>query len=292
MTKAVPRTGHEARHVAYFRGVLSDIRRVMGETYDLHGVSVRPIGSDAARLSIPVKISGVNAGGEKVRYFGKILGSKDILSDRSMQFVKNLYLELNALDPIFGFTETAEDMARQQFESLHAIFEAGIPTARPLGYHPVRQGTWLLVAEFLHSRSVSDSRECTAEQIDTLFGYLQTLHRKGIYHGDIKPENIMLGDRIYILDAGVFRKHVDPSKKRAYDLACLLCSFMDCASVESTVESAQEYYTPQQIREGIKYIDLIQQRQDFHFDDRQKTLLKHLMKGAPTASPRRPVLAR
>jgi tRNA A-37 threonylcarbamoyl transferase component Bud32 len=287
MPQVASRSGHETRHVAFFREILSDIRRVMAETYDVSRVSVRPIGSDASRLSIPVKITALGRAGDRVRFFGKILGSNDILSDRSMQFVKNLYLQLKSQDPIFGFTETAEDMARQQFESLHAIFEAGIPTARPLGYHPIHKGTWLLVAEFLDSPAISDSKECTIEQIDTLFGYLKRLHRKGIFHGDIKPENIMLGDRIYILDAGVFRKDVEASKKQAYDLACLICSFMKCHPVEGTVENARMYYTRQNLTDAVKYVDLVQRRQDFHFDDEQKNALKRLMKDGPGRPPRR-----
>jgi tRNA A-37 threonylcarbamoyl transferase component Bud32 len=204
-----------------------------------------------------------------------------------MQFVKNLYLQLNSQDPIFGFTETSEDMARQQFESLQAIYAAGIPTARPLGYHLVNEGTWLLVAEFLESRSVSESKECTIEQIDTLFRYLKQLHSKGIFHGDIKPENIMLGDKIYILDAGVFRKQVDASKKQAYDLACLICSFLACHPVEGTVQNARQYYTRQNLLDAVEYVDLVQQRQDFHFDDGQKKTLKRLLKSSPAKVPRR-----
>jgi tRNA A-37 threonylcarbamoyl transferase component Bud32 len=287
MVQATGPSSHETTHIAFFRGVLHDLRQVMTETYDLRRVSVRPIGAEGARLSIPVKISGVHPTGQRARYFGKILGSNDILSDRSMQFVKNLYLQMNAQDPIFGFTETAEDMARQQFQSLHAIFEAGIPTAKPLGYHPIREGTWLLVAEFLGSRSVSDSTECSAEQVDTLFGYLQRLHRKGIFHGDIKPQNIMLGDRIYILDAGVFRADVPSSKKQAYDLASLICSFPQCQPVEETVANARQYYSRSDLRSAAQYLDLIQQRQDFQFDDAEKATLKRLMVGAPSRIPRR-----
>jgi tRNA A-37 threonylcarbamoyl transferase component Bud32 len=155
-----------------------------------------------------------------------------------------------------------------------------------LGYHSVSEGTWLLVAEFLDSRPVSECTECTIEQIDTLFGYLRRLHTKGIFHGDIKPENIMLGGEIYILDAGVFRKNVDPSKKRAYDLACLICSFMERHPAEGTVRSARRYYTRQNLLDAIKYIDLVQQRQDFHFDDQQKKRLKQLMKGTQDRFPR------
>jgi tRNA A-37 threonylcarbamoyl transferase component Bud32 len=112
------------------------------------------------------------------------------------------------------------------------------------------------------------------------------LHSKGIFHGDVKPENIMLGDRIYILDAGVFRKHVDPSKKQAYDLARLICSFMHCHPVEGTVKNARQYYARQNLLDAVKYIDQVQQRQDFHFDDAQKSTLKLLMQPHHAQVPR------
>jgi tRNA A-37 threonylcarbamoyl transferase component Bud32 len=289
MPRSASRSGHEAHRIAFFREVLRDIRHVMTEKYDLTRVSIRPIKSDASRLSIPVKITGINPAGEHVRYFAKILGSNDILSDRGMQFFKNLYLQMNAQDPIFGFTETAEDMARQQYESLKAIYEVGIPTARPLGYHKVNESIWLLVAEFLESRPVSECKEVTIEQIDTLFGYLKRLHTHGIYHGDIKPDNIMLGDKIYILDAGVFREDASAAQKRAYDLASLICSFLDTHPMEGTVQDARKHYNHQTILDVVVYIDLIQQRQDFHFNNQQKTALKRLLRSpGPRAAPSPP----
>ncbi len=272
-------SSHEELHVTFFRQVLHDIRRIMADQYGLRRTAVRPIRSEASRLSIPIKITGVHPDGTSARYFGKILGSNDILSDRSMQFVKNLYLHMNAQDPIFGFTETAEDMARQQYESLHAIYEMGIPTARPLGYHQVSEGMWILVAEYLDSRPVSECEEVTIEQIDTLFGYLKRLHLNGIFHGDIKPDNIMLGDKIYILDSGVFRREVAPSKKQAYDVACLVCSFIHCHPLEGTIKSARRYYSRQNVRDAIAYVDLVQQRQDFHFNDVEKNSLKQAVNG-------------
>ncbi|MGA8302396.1 MAG: RIO1 family regulatory kinase/ATPase [Thermoplasmata archaeon] len=277
IAKPAPRSALDVGQIAYLGEVLRDIRRIMSAQYGLHRVSIRPIGSDGSRLSIPVKITGVNRAGEKVRYFGKILSTHDVVSDRSMQLVKNLYLEFNALDPIFGFTDTAEDMARRQFECLNAIYAAGIPTARPYGYHKLMEGTWLVVAEFLDARPISDWKECTAEQIDTVFGYLKQLHRRGLVHGDIKPENIMIGDRIYILDTGWLRKDADIAKKQAYDLACLLCTFLEHHSVEETVGFARRYYSPRNLLDAVEYIDLVQQRQDFHFTDEQKNELKRWM---------------
>jgi tRNA A-37 threonylcarbamoyl transferase component Bud32 len=278
MTKQGTRSSHEVMHIAFFREVLHDIRGIMGKNYGLRRTSVRPIRSDASRLSIPVKITGLSPAGDHVRYFGKILGSNDLLSDRSMQLFKNLYLQMNAQDPIFGFTETAGDMARQQFESLNSIYETGIPTAKPLGYHSVNGDIWLLVAEFLDSKPISEASEVTPEQVDTLFAYLKRLHRRGIFHGDIKADNIMLGDRIFILDCGVFRDNVAAAKKQAYDLACMICSFLESNAPDTTVQKARNYYTRQNIRDAIEYVDLIQQRQDFHFNNQQKDSLKRAMK--------------
>jgi len=278
MATATLRSNHEVIHIAFFREVLRDIRRVMGENYGLTRVSIRPIHSVASRLSIPVKMSGVDRSGSRVRYFGKILGSNDILSDRSMQLFKNLYLHMNAQDPIFGYTETAEDMALQQYESLRSIYEVGIPTAKPLGHHAINDSMWLLVAEFLDSTPVSAAKEVTLEQIDTLFGYLKRLHAQGVFHGDIKPDNIMLGDKIYILDAGVFRKGVRASQKQAYDLACLICSFLACHPLEGTVRDARKHYTRQNLLDVIEYIDLVQQRQDFFFKDDVKNALKRALR--------------
>jgi tRNA A-37 threonylcarbamoyl transferase component Bud32 len=283
---ASPDLGSEARQVEYFREVLRDIRRVMASEYGLHRVSIRPIGSDGSRLSMPVKILGTNSAGNRVRLFGKILGNNDAVSDRSMQFVKNLYLEISALDPIFDFTDTAEDMARQQFESLTAIYKSGIPTPKPFGYHRINEGTWLVVAEFLRAQPISQWKECTPDQIDTLFGYLRTLHDGGLFHGDLKPENIMLGDCIYILDTGVLREDVDTSKKQAYDLACLVGTCLERCRPEIVVSYARRYYTRQDLLEAMGYVDLVQQRQDFHFSTEQEDELKRLLKDPPPPAKR------
>jgi tRNA A-37 threonylcarbamoyl transferase component Bud32 len=282
------RPGPEAESVQFLREILREIRRIMAENYGLHRVSIRPIGSDGSRLSIPVKIIGQDRAGHGVRYFGKILRMSDVVSDRSMQFAKNLYLEVTAVAPVFGFTDTPEEMVRKQFDGLAAIQRSGVPTPRPLGFHRIRDGMWMLVAEFVDAAPLSEWKECTAEQIDTVFGYLKRLHDRGIYHGDIKPENIMLGDRIYLVDTGVLRKDTDPSKKQAYDLACLLCTFLERHSADGAVEGALRHYSTREVREAVEYVDFVQQRQDFHFTNEERDALKRQMRNSRTRRPPAP----
>ena len=272
--KAIPTEipGHETRR-AFFREALQNIRGIMAEKYGMTKVSIRPTGANAARLSIPIKITGLNKNGEKVRYFGKILGNSDNLSARSFQFFKNFYLQINTLDPIFETYETTEDMARDQFEMMKAIYNCGIPTPNPYGYHLISGNLWLIVMEFLVAKPISAFKELDPKLIDTVFQYLKKLHHKKIYHGDLKPDNIMISKKIYILDVGYLRKNASTAKKQAYDLACLLCSFLEYQPVGELVQIARQHYSSNDLQAAMKYVELVQMRPDIHFDDKTKKKL-------------------
>jgi tRNA A-37 threonylcarbamoyl transferase component Bud32 len=270
---------HEEVHRAYFSEVLESIRRLMGRQYGLKEVSIRPIGTGGSRLSIPVRITGTGRDGRKERFFGKILGSSDLTVAASIQFFKNIYLHMNAQDPIFEASRSAEDMARDQFESLKAIHDLGIPTARPFGYHRLDSGLWLVVAEFLEARPMAETGDVTAEQLSTVFRYLKKMHRNKVFHGDLKPENIMVGEKIYVLDVGRFRPGVNQAKKRAYDLVCLICSLLESAPAEKVVAVARKFSSRKDLRAGAAYLDLVQRRPDINFTDETKEKLRRLMVG-------------
>jgi tRNA A-37 threonylcarbamoyl transferase component Bud32 len=278
MTAPAPDSTHYETHWEYFKDLLQAIRKIMGQKYGLSNVSIRPIGSNASRLSIPVKIVGVNDRGEKVTYFGKILGSSDLITARSIQLFKNVYLQMNAQDPIFGAQKSAEEMAREQCEMLSAIRDAGVPTARPYGYHPINGQLWLVVAEFLDAKPIGTTCVLSSAEMDGVFRHLKRMHRKGIFHGDIKPDNIMIGDKIYILDVGRFRDGVPAAKKLAYDLACMICSFLDCQPVKEIVRMARKHYSRRHLRAAAKYLDLVQRRPDINFTDETKNELLRLLK--------------
>ena len=270
---------HEEMHRAYFGEVLDSVRKVMGQNYGLKDVSIRPIRTGGSRLSIPVRITGIGKDGRKARYFGKILGNSDLTVAASIQFFKNVYLQMNAQDPIFEASRSAEDMAKDQYEALKAIHGLGIPTAHPFGYHRLEGNLWLLVADFLEAKPMAETGNVTPEQISTVFGYLKKMHANGLFHGDLKPENIMVGDKIFMLDVGRFRHGVKKDKKRAYDLACLICSLLECAPAEKVVALARKFYSRSDMRAGSAYLDLVQRRPDINFSDETKEKLRRLMLG-------------
>jgi tRNA A-37 threonylcarbamoyl transferase component Bud32 len=279
MTDKPADANQEDVHRTFFREVLQNIRQIMAENYGMKEVSIRPITSSSSRLSIPIKITGTNEKGKKIHYFGKILGSSDIFSARSIEFFKNVYLRINAQDPIFGSSKTAEDMARYQYEMLQNIYNSGIPTAKPYGYHWICGMLWLLVAEFLDVKPVSAFNEIDPGRVDMIFRYLKKMHKMKLFHGDLKPDNIMVEDNIYILDVGYFREGAPAAKKQAYDIACLICSFLECFPVEEILKIAQKHYSRWHLRAAANYIGLVQRRPDIHFTDQTKNKLLRILKG-------------
>jgi tRNA A-37 threonylcarbamoyl transferase component Bud32 len=273
--------GAEAKHLEehrkFFREVLLRVNEIMMEKYNVHDVSVRPLGAGGARLSIPVRIEGTDGSGRKVRYFAKILGSSDIMTARTMQLMKNIYLETNSRGPLFDFSSDAEDMARHQFEQMSAIHRLGIPTARPLSYHPLKGQLWLFLAEYLEARPLPDVGSLDLRQVEVIMGYLEKMHHNGIYHGDLKPENIMFGDRIYILDIGHFLGAAPAEEKVGYDLASMVCALAEFVSVEDVVKVAGKYYKKKQMKKATEYLELIQRRPDFHISDEKRERLMGLM---------------
>ncbi|HEY3421152.1 MAG TPA: hypothetical protein VGK23_11430 [Methanomassiliicoccales archaeon] len=264
-------------HREFFRDVLQDIHRIMMTEFHLTNVSVKPVGAEVARLSIPIKIEGTDKDGRRVRYFGKILGGTDNMTARAIQLVKNLYLHMNSMAPMFRITESPEELARHQYEMMNAISQLGIPTATPRGIYPLRAKLWLLVADFLDAKPIGDVPELTDEHLDTVFSYLRRMHDNGIYHGDIKPDNLMFGDEVYIVDVGNFMNEAPPSQKLAYDLASQITSFLEYRAASKIVEIARKYYPCEEMVAAAKYLDMIQRRPDIVLTNENKEELSRLM---------------
>ncbi|HVQ00269.1 MAG TPA: hypothetical protein VMT57_02015 [Candidatus Thermoplasmatota archaeon] len=261
----------------FYHENLRCVRRIMTARFGLSIVSVRPIDIGVSRLSLPVRITGRNKRGKKTRYFGKIMSYSDMLTDRSIQLLKNVYLQIHAKRPLFGIFETTEEMAQDHFERLETLYRLGIPTAKPYGYYWLRGQSWLVVTEYLDAKPISSFHEIKPEIVDMVFRYLYRMHRKRVFHGDLKPDNIMVGDTVYILDIGHLQKDVPSRYKLAYDLACLLCCFLEFCPIDDILTLARRYYAPQSLEAAAEYIDLVQMRPDIHFnDDTKKKLLVSL----------------
>jgi len=260
----------------HFRDVLRSIHLIMVESFKLRQVKVTPLGSEGSRLSIPIKVEGVDRTGSPVRYFAKILGGSDIMTEKTIQFFKNVYLQMEGRPPLFNFNRSAKDLALHQFETMGQIYRLGIPTAKPLGTFALPGGMWLFVAEFLEAASTA-TKKVSEAQLDQAFGHLRLMHRNGIYHGDIKPENFLFADKVYIMDVGNYLKDAPDKEKLSYDVACALASFLDLATPEKLVKLAKGHYGVRDMKRSASYLELIDRRPDFQMAPENMKKLKELL---------------
>jgi len=277
--RTVPRANDESDvpYGSFYRSALQRIRQIVAEEYKLKKISIKFIDVDGSRLSNPIEISGVTKSGRKIRYFGKIIGNSDVFTFRSIQYLKNVYLQLHDQEPLFDVFETPKEMAEGQFQTLKAIHRNGIPTAKPYGCYWILGGLWLLMTEYLNAKPLTVVEKIDSWQLDAVFSSLQKMHKKKIFHGDIKPDNIMIGQKIYIIDVGYLKTKVPKAKKLAYDLACILCSLLRYHPTDEIIRIAKKHYSLKKLRSAADYIELIQMRPDIHFTDEMKTnLLFHL----------------
>ena len=270
MTASSTDDGHTVPYEMFFRSVLQRIRRIAAENYKITKISIRLVHTVGSRLSKPIEIIGISKKGKKIHYFGKIIGNSDVFTYRSIQYLKNVYLQLHNKNPIFGVFETPEEMAKDQYRTLKKIHTSRIPTAKPYGCYWVQDGLWLIITEYLDAKPLSYIEKIDSKQIDTIFSHLKEMHKKKIYHGDLKPDNIVIGQKIYIIDVGHLRKDVPRGEKQAYDLACIICSFLKYHPVDEIIKIAKKHYSLKKLRNASNYIDLVQMRPDIHFNDEMK----------------------
>ena len=261
----------------FFRDVLRSVHLIMAKAFGLHKVSITPMGSDGSRLSIPVKIEGLDPEDRQMIYFGKILGGSDIMTERTFQLFKNIYLQMNSREPLFDFSRSAREMAKHQFEGLSKMYDLGIPTAKPFGYHELNGGLFLFVAEFLDTGSASPSEKVTTEQLEEAFQHLRKMHRKKIFHGDIKPENFIFSDQVYIMDVGHLLDDAPQKEKRAYDVACMIASFLEYSTPEVIIKLAKKNYSSRDLKRAADYMDLIDKRPDFRLSSVKMEKLMRLL---------------
>lgn len=259
------------------REVMRSVHLIMVENFGVRKIKVIPVGDEGSRLSIPIKITGVNVTGEPRRYFAKIIGSSDMMTEKTIQFMKNLYLHTESRTPLFGFTHSAEAMARYQYDTMTRIGDLGIPTAKPLGIFALPGGLWLLLTEYLEFPKLTTVKELSEEQLEEAVRSIHLLHENGIFHGDIKPENFLFKDKVFILDVGNFHEDAPIKEKKGYDLSCLMMSFLEHFPPEKVLTITAKYYSKRDLKKATTYFELIKLRPDFHVNEDMIKSLTALM---------------
>lgn len=269
--------------VPYMRKIAVRAKAVIEESQGLTNVQIRPVPAHSARFSLPCTVEGVR-GGEKVRLFAKIVGSSDHFTAVISQFLKNMYLEKSGAPAMFDVASSAFGMAKQQHDRLALMVGAGIATSRPLGVFELDRIRAMLILEFVEGKPFSKV-ELTPALCEAAFDVMWRMHEHGIFHGDIKLDNLVLGTdgTVYILDPGTFRKEAPEREQRGYDIASMLCALSERMPVDDLLDAGVLKYSADDQRAAVPYVDLSRNRPDFFLPaDMIAAIKARLEGGGPT----------
>jgi hypothetical protein len=268
--------------VLYMRKTVDRAKVLLADKHDLTQVRMRPVTLRSARFSLPCVVDGIRRG-ERVQLFVKIMGSSDHFTAVISQLMKNVYLETKGLPAMFEVAESALGMARHQHDRLLELVEKGIPTSRPLGYYDLDGIRSLLVLEFIAGSPFSKVK-ITAALAGAAFDVMWRMHQHGLYHGDIKLDNLILGPKgeVYLLDVGSFREGTPEREQRAYDIASMLCALSERMPVDALLQAGVLKYSSADQRAAVPYVDLSRNRPDFFLTDEViAPIMAQLSAGSP-----------
>lgn len=169
-----------------------------------------------------------------------------------------------------GFFEhfaTPLKMAEHEFMAAKRMRDLGLNSPQPIETFEI-DNLGILVSEYLPDFQTLDTVDQQAEPdiAPVIFRMLQRMHEDGLYHGDLRSENILLyeGDVYFIDVTNVNEESV--ADAMAYDLACALGALEPHLGAKSTVDAALSSYTLSELLVAARFLDFVNIRPDHDFD--------------------------
>lgn len=201
------------------------------------------------------------------RWFIKVISRQNSLVHALFTGARNIGALTSGTEGFFERFGTPLDMAEHELEATRRMREIGVNAPKPIEAFEV-EGLGVVVMEYLSDlRSLEElSSERVGALAPALFESLATMHSHGLVHGDLRAENVLVrGDELFFIDATNVRED-GIEGGRAYDIACALGVLAPMVGVKTTVDSALEHYTPEDLLAAREFLDFVNIRPDHDFD--------------------------
>ncbi len=249
--------------------------------YYIEGACITPVEHKGISVMItrPYFVEGTCEGARK-RLFVKLITDESIALWKFMQLMKNVYLIFSSKDMLFATFSKPQEMARHEFSQLNWMAYAGLDVPKVYGMNKLEENAVILVMERLNGVRELDEK-ITDANIDGIFAYIKKMHYAGISHGDIKLSNILIAEKIYLIDGGQFVDDIEPATAKAYDIACAMCALVPLAGTERVARAAKKCYSLDELTRSCEFFSLAQRRPTFDIsNDDVKALKKMIENGA------------
>jgi len=201
------------------------------------------------------------------QWFVKVITAQNSFVHGLLTTGRNLGVFSSGSEGFFEHFGTPIGMAEHELEATRRMREFGVNAPEPLEAFEF-EGYGVLVFEYLPNFTSLDELDSDAVEavLPDLFGSLSRMHDRGIVHGDLRGENVLVVDGdLYFIDATKVRDNaIDDA--RAYDIACALGALEPLVGARRAVAPAAAYYDGQTLLAADSYLDFVNIRPDHDFD--------------------------
>lgn len=251
----------------------TQIKFLFRREYKLSNIHIRLAGG-SYWMSIPCIIEGIHARTkEEKKYMGKVINDRSALMHKYMTRFRNLGAIAEGVDFVFDEHKDARDLVEFERDSLIKLKKANVFTPEVYGLHKLNFDDYILVMEYIDGEPLSKV-PIDGAIIDQIFRTIKTMHDNGIFHGDIKLDNLLYSEgNIVVVDCLKLNKN-ELERAQDFDLMCAICALAQKAPVNMILDYASKYCTDEELRRSTELIGIVQNKVDLDLDE---TTIKEIL---------------
>jgi predicted Ser/Thr protein kinase len=240
----------------------AQIRYLFKRNYNLKKIRIRLAGG-SYWMSIPCTIEGIDRKTLLPRkYLGKIINDRSALKHRYMTALRRLGVLAEGAKLDFIDYLDAKDMVDFERDWMVLLKQKGVCVPEVYGVHRLNHDDYILVMEFIEGQPLSKVRIDDAI-VNQVFSTLKTMHETGVFHGDLKLDNLICANgQIYVIDCMKINPD-DPLRAHEFDLACAILALAQEMPVDTVLKYAEKYHPKEEMIGALELLGVALNKAEF-----------------------------
>ncbi len=235
-------------------------------------------------MSIPCIVEGIDKKtGTPRKYVGKIINDRSALKHRYMTTLRRLDVLAEGTKLDFMDHLDANDMVYFERDWMVQLKQKGISVPEFYGVHRLNYDDYILVMEFIDGQPLSKVSIDEAI-VDQIFSTLKIMHEAGVFHGDMKLDNLIYSNgRIYVIDSLKINPD-DPLRAQAFDLISIVLALAGRMPLDAVLASAKRYHSKEALEAAAEFLGMAQNKAEIELPPEKIDEIRHSLSLLKTAA--------